>query len=56
LEFALIEMAIRLDYLNKLRRDDPNLGQLKQEIERLSLKVHQAQRECRPIRTGTGAD
>ena len=45
LESALAEMVNRLDYLNKLRRDDPNLRLLKPEIERLSLKIHQAQRK-----------
>jgi hypothetical protein len=28
-----MEMVDRLDYLQKLRLDDPNLGGLKQEIE-----------------------
>jgi hypothetical protein len=45
LESALAEMVNRLDYLNKLRRGDPKLCLLKQEIERLSLKIHQAQRK-----------
>ena len=45
LESALGEMLNRRDYLNKLSRDDPRFGQLKQEIERLSIKVDQAQQE-----------
>jgi len=43
LESALGEMLNQRDYLNKLSRDDPRFGQLKQEIERLSIKVDQAQ-------------
>ena len=49
LESALDEMVNRLDYLNKLRRNDPKLRLLKQEIERLSLKIHQAQRKLHTV-------
>ena len=54
LESALMEMVDRLDYLRKLRLDDPNLGGLKQEIERLTLKVQQAQRELKAHRDAHG--
>jgi hypothetical protein len=45
LESALIEMVDRLGYLQKLRLSNPSFGRLKQEIERLSLKIQQAMRE-----------
>jgi hypothetical protein len=51
LESALMEMVDRLDYLQKLRLD-PNLGGLKQEIERPTLKIQQAQRELKAHREG----
>ena len=54
LEFALMEMVDRLDYLRKLRLDDPNLGGLTQEIERLTLKIQQAQRDLQAHRDGHG--
>ena len=44
LESALAEVLSRRDYLSKLSCDDPDFGQLKQEIEKLSLKVDQAHR------------
>jgi hypothetical protein len=54
LESALMEMVDRLDYLQKLRVDDPNLGGLKQEIRRLSLKIQQVRRELQAHREGHG--
>ena len=54
LESALMEMVDRLDYLQKLRLDDPNLGGLKQEIRRLSLKIQQVQRELQAHRDAHG--
>jgi hypothetical protein len=45
LESALAEMMDRFGYLTKLRFDDPSLGRLAQEIERLSLRVEQAKRK-----------
>jgi hypothetical protein len=54
LEFALMEMLDRLDYLQKLRLDDPNLGGLKQEVERLTLKIQQVQRELQAHRDAHG--
>ncbi len=54
LEFALMEMMDRLDYLQKLRLDDPTLGGLKQEIKRLTLKIQQLQRELKAHREGHG--
>ena len=54
LESALMEMVDRLDYLRKLRLDDPNLGGLKQEIRRLSLKIQQVQRELQAHRDAHG--
>jgi hypothetical protein len=49
-----MEMVDRLDYLQKLRLDDPNLGGLKQEIRRLSLKIQQMQRELQAHRDAHG--
>jgi hypothetical protein len=54
LESGLAEMVNRLHYLNKLRRNDPKLRLLKQEIERLSLKIHQAQRKLHTHRCEHG--
>jgi hypothetical protein len=54
LESALAEMVSRLDHLQKLRLDDPDLGGLKQEIRKLSLNIQQAQRELQEHREGHG--
>jgi hypothetical protein len=54
LESALIEMVDRLGYLQKLRLSNPSFGRLKQEIERLSLKIQQAMRELQAHRDGHG--
>jgi hypothetical protein len=43
LEFALMEMIDRLDYLQGLHSRNRNLDLLEQEIERLSLRVQQMQ-------------
>src|SRR6478735_1133699 len=54
LESGLVEMVNRLDYLIKLRRNDPKPRLLKQKIERLSLKIHQAQRKLHTHRCEHG--
>ena len=54
LESALAAMVNRLDHLQELRLDDPNLGGLKQEIRRLSLNIQQAQRELQAHRDAHG--
>ena len=47
LEFALMEMIDRLDYLQGLHSRNRNLDLLEQEIERLSLRVQQMQLRLR---------
>ena len=43
LEFALMEMLDRLDYLQELYRRNQSLDLLEQEIKRLGLRVQQMQ-------------
>ena len=43
LEFALMEMVDRLDYLQELYRRNQSLDLLEQEIKRLGLRVQQMQ-------------
>jgi hypothetical protein len=43
LEFALMEMVDRLDYLQELHSRNRSLDLLEQEIERLGLRVQQMQ-------------
>jgi hypothetical protein len=47
LEFALMEMVDRLDYLQGLRLRDQTLDLLDQEIKRLGLRVQQMQLRLR---------
>jgi hypothetical protein len=47
LEFALMEMLDRLDYLQELYRRNQSLDWLEQEIKRLGLKVQQMQLRLR---------
>ena len=47
LEFALMEMVDRLDYLQELYRRNQSLDLLEQEIKRLSLRVQQMQLRLR---------
>ena len=47
LEFALMEMVDRPDYLQGLRHSDPTLDLLDQEIKRLGLRVQQIQLRLR---------
>ena len=47
LEFALMEMMDRLDYLQELHSRNRDLDLLAQEIERLHLRVQQMQLRLR---------
>jgi len=44
----------RRDELNKISRDDPNFGQYKQEIEKLSIRAERAQQELQAHKDGHG--
>jgi hypothetical protein len=45
LEAIIAAVLDRRDELNKISRDDPNFGQYKQEIEKLSVRARRAQEE-----------
>jgi hypothetical protein len=45
LEDILTAVLNRRDELSKISSDDPNFGQYKQEIEKLSIRARRAQEE-----------
>jgi hypothetical protein len=45
LEAIITAVLDRRDELNKISSDDPNFGQYKQEIEKLSIRARRAQEE-----------